>query len=193
MAREDYDAMQTEVKVLEAQHNAKTSDLALLISDPKAEELAVKDAQIAGLEASIAFLQSQIDASIVRSPIDGIVTRVDRGSILAEVADIDPVRVELEVSEQDIVDVQDDYPVVLKVRALPFDRFAGRVSMIAANADTVAGNPHFRVKTQIDNPELVLKPGMTGFAKIACGKRSLASLIFRRLVHFIRVEFWSWW
>lgn len=193
IAKEAYDAAQTEVKVLEAQHAAKTSELALLISEPKAEELAIKDAQITGLEAGIAFLQSQIDASIVCSPITGTVTQVDRGQILAQVADIDPVRVELEVSERDIADVSNGYPVALKVRSLPFDRFAGHVSMIAGNADTVGGNPHFRVRTEIDNPGSVLKPGMTGYAKIACGKRSLASLIFRRFVHFIRVEFWSWW
>jgi hypothetical protein len=193
IAKDAYDVIQTDVRVLEAQLAAKNSELSLLISDPKAEELAVKDAQIAGLEASIAFLQSQIDASIVRSPIAGSVSQLDHGEVLVEVADTDPVRVELEVHERDIADVQTDFPVSLKVRSLPFDRFSGRVSQIAATADTIDGNPHFRIRTEIANPEGALKPGMTGYAKIACGKRSLASLIFRRFVHFIRVEFWSWW
>jgi putative peptide zinc metalloprotease protein len=193
IAQDAYDVIQTDVKVLEAQLAAKNSELSLLISDPKAEELAVKDAQIAGLEASIAFLQSQIDASIVRSPIAGTVAQLDRGDVLVEVADTDPVRVELDVHERDIADVRTEFPVSLKVRSLPFDRFSGRVSQIAAIADTIDGNPHFRVRTEIANPDHALKAGMTGYAKIACGKRSLASLIFRRLVQFIRVEFWSWW
>jgi hypothetical protein len=34
---------------------------------------------------------------------------------------------------------------------------------------------------------------MTGYAKIYCGKRSVISLILRRVAHFFRVEFWSWW
>lgn len=37
-----------------------------------------------------------------------------------------------------------------------------------------------------------IKPEMTGYAKIYCGKRSLASLLSRRLLRFLRTEFWSW-
>jgi hypothetical protein len=34
---------------------------------------------------------------------------------------------------------------------------------------------------------------MTGNAKIYCGKRSVIDLVTRRVVHYLRVEFWSWW
>jgi hypothetical protein len=38
-----------------------------------------------------------------------------------------------------------------------------------------------------------LKPEMTGNAKIYCGQRRLYEIVFRRLIRFVRVEFWSWW
>ena len=193
IAQEQYDAAETQVKVIDAQLSAKSSELDLLISGPKAEELAIKEAEIAGLDASIQFLRSQIDASVVRSPIDGIISRVNRGEILVEVAEINPVRVDLEVNEEDIADVSLRNPVALKVRSFPFERFQGHVSRIAIDADTLGGEPRFKVQTEIDNPGATLKPGMTGYAKISCGKRSLLTLMFRRLVQFIRVEFWSWW
>jgi hypothetical protein len=50
-----------------------------------------------------------------------------------------------------------------------------------------------RVTTEIDNPDLLLKPEMTGNAKIICGKRPVFDLVTRRLARYIRVEFWSWW
>ncbi len=34
---------------------------------------------------------------------------------------------------------------------------------------------------------------MTGYAKVYCGKLSLANLLTRRIVRYLRVEVWSWW
>jgi len=48
------------------------------------------------------------------------------------------------------------------------------------------------ITTQIDNHSLLLKPEMTGQAKILCGRRRALDLVTRRLAHTIKVEFWSW-
>jgi hypothetical protein len=45
----------------------------------------------------------------------------------------------------------------------------------------------------MENPSLLLKPEMTGNAKIFCGRRRLVDLLTRRVARYIRVEFWSWW
>jgi hypothetical protein len=50
-----------------------------------------------------------------------------------------------------------------------------------------------RATTEIDNPDLLLKPEMTGNAKIYCGSRPIFELLTRRIARYIRVEFWSWW
>jgi putative peptide zinc metalloprotease protein len=193
IAKDVHESIKTEQTVLQAKLDGKKSSLALLISDPKAEELAIKEAQITGFDSQIAFLRSQIEASTLRTPIDGIATRVDRSDVLVEVSDLDPVRVQLSVEESDIHDVRVAYPVSLKVRALPFEEFRGRVTYVASDADTSGGSRQFDVLTEIENPGLMLKLGMSGYSKISCGKSSLLSLISRRAVHFVRVEFWSWW
>jgi hypothetical protein len=51
----------------------------------------------------------------------------------------------------------------------------------------------FIVTTRIDNPDLLLKPGMTGWAKIYCGPRRIGEVLTRRVARSIRVEVWSWW
>ena len=49
------------------------------------------------------------------------------------------------------------------------------------------------VTTQVDNDSLLLKPGMTGQAKISCGGRRIVDLMTRRVARTVKVEFWSWW
>ena len=49
------------------------------------------------------------------------------------------------------------------------------------------------ITTEIDNPSLLLKPEMTGQAKISCGQRRMLDVAIRRLARTAKVEFWSWW
>ncbi len=87
-------------------------------------------------------------------------------------------------------------PVILKARAYPEKSFYGKVTSIAPTVTTEddgRGARTILVTTEIDNASLLLKPEMTGNAKIFCGKRRIFDLMTRRLVRYIRVEFWSWW
>jgi multidrug efflux pump subunit AcrA (membrane-fusion protein)/Zn-dependent protease len=193
IAENEYEGARTALEVAKAQRQAKNSKLALLISDPKAEELAIKDSELQSLEAEIEFFRTQISASTVLSPIAGEVAQVERGGVLVELADLDPVRLHLSVHENDIAEVRVGAPVSLKVRSLPFEEFHGQVAKISDLADTLGQGRRFLVITEMPNEVGKLKPGMSGFAKIECGKRSVLALISRRMVQFVRVEFWSWW
>lgn len=192
ISEEDYQKARTALEVAKAQKQGSNSRLALLISEPKAEELAVKEAELASLEAEITFLREQIAASKITSPIDGIVSRVERGGVLVEVADLDPVRLHLLVHENDIADVRAGASVSLKVRSLPFQTFHGHVAQISDQADTLSSGRRFLVISEMSNASGDLKPGMSGYAKVDCGRRSVLALLTRRLVQFFRVEFWSW-
>lgn len=86
--------------------------------------------------------------------------------------------------------------VILKARAYPLESFEARVMAIAP----VAIEPEddrtqrtVRVRTEFENPRLLLKPEMSGQAKIYCGERRLLEIIGRRFVRFFKVDFWSWW
>jgi multidrug efflux pump subunit AcrA (membrane-fusion protein) len=48
------------------------------------------------------------------------------------------------------------------------------------------------VRSEIDNPDQLLRPGMSGNAKIISGKRRLGELLTRRIARTVRVELWSW-
>jgi multidrug resistance efflux pump len=180
--------------------------LNLLRAGSRREEIEATEAEISRLQAHLQYLDEQLRLLKVLSPIDGIITThklkdkigqaVKEGDLIAKVHAMTTVTVEMTVPEKEIADVQVGATVVLKARAYPDRRFESKVTSIAPIANEPAetrGERSVRVTTQLDNSSLLLKPEMTGHAKIYCGQRRLIDLITRRLVRFIKVEFWSWW
>ncbi len=108
------------------------------------------------------------------------------------------MRLELSVSETEIGDVQVGRPVILRALAYPGHNFHGQVTRIApaaaASDEADEFSRSFIVTTQINNESLLLKPGMTGKAKILAGHRlGLGHMMVRKLAQAVQVEFWSWW
>ena len=140
---------------------------------------------------------------------------VGKGELIAKVHDFQTITAEIAVSEREIADVRTGQVVALKVRAYPNLIFDGKVTEIATTAQgntTSSANPTspsgfspspsggagkspstILVTTEIDNSAGLLKPGMTGMAKVYCGERRFIDLITRRLARTFKVEFWSWW
>jgi len=50
-----------------------------------------------------------------------------------------------------------------------------------------------RVITEIDNDSLLLKPGMSGEAKVYGDRRRILDVVLRRLALTVGVNLWSWW
>lgn len=85
--------------------------------------------------------------------------------------------------------------MVVKLRAYPEKAFRGTIASVApaVSDDATNSGRTVTVTTVLHNGSQLLKPGMTGIAKISCGKRPLFDLLTHRFARFIRVEFWSWW
>jgi HlyD family secretion protein len=151
-------------------------------------------------------LEEQLRLLRVASPIDGIVTThrleeklgstVKKGDLVAVVQELHTVSAEISVQEKEISEVKIGQRVVLKARAHLNQSFEGKVFAIAPVATKSAegiAQRNFLVMTKLDNSEGLLKGEMSGNAKIYCGERRLYEIVFRRLIRFVRVEFWSWW
>jgi multidrug resistance efflux pump len=177
-------------------------------------------AELARLDAQRMHLGRELQLGTIVSPISGMITtpdrelkervgqQVSRGELLADVHDVRKVTAEIPISEKEIAEVRVGQPVVLRTRAYPNRVFEGRVTSIAAavrgpetEATTGAAiaplapgqSRTIRVTTELDNASLLLKPEMTGKAKILCGKRSMLDLATRRIARTLKVEVWSWW
>jgi multidrug resistance efflux pump len=136
---------------------------------------------------------------------------VEPGDLIAKVYDDRMLTAEIAVSEQDIADVHVGQRVALRARAQPGVTFRGTVQSVAVAAEPVAGSTagtpstatrstaapavaprRVLVTTSIDNRDLLLRPELTGQAKIVCGRRSVAGLIARRLARTFKVDVWAW-
>jgi multidrug resistance efflux pump len=140
---------------------------------------------------------------------------VKKGELVAKIFDLRTVTAQIAVDEKDIADVQVNQKVLLRARAFPDEVFYGTVNFVSTSVlggtgtsgsgGEAAPSPvtsltsssntkrTILVTTQIDNHSLLLKPEMTGQAKILCGRRRALDLVTRRLAHTVKVEFWSWW
>ena len=197
--RKDLAVAEKEVEVAEGR-------LKVLLAGTRREEIEATEAEIAGLEAQRGYLQEQLALVRVVSPVSGVITTpkpkektgdyVKKGDLIAEVHELKTVKAEIAISEKEIADVRVGQRVVLRARGYPETSFVGRVTAIAPAAieeKQGLGERIVRVTTTIDNPSLLLKPEMTGNAKISCGQRRIVELLTRRVARYIRVEFWSWW
>jgi multidrug resistance efflux pump len=194
-----------DLAVAERQATEADGKLQLLAAGSRPEMIEATEAEIARLEAQQRYLTEQLRLTAVRSPAAGILTtpkvkekvgeHLDQGDLIVEVYELDRVTPEVLISEKEIADVRPGQKVVLKARAYPGESFHGTVQAIAPAAieDKGVGRKVFRVTVAMDGPADLLKPEMTGQAKILCGGRTVWHLLTRRVARYVRVEFWSWW
>jgi multidrug resistance efflux pump len=221
ISRRDLMAAQEEAATAESELAEARSKLELLRKGSRREDIAATRAEMTGLESRMRLLQDEYRHLNVLSPATGIVATpstqlrelenrlVHRGDLLVKVFDCTTLTAEIPVSEHDISDVHVGSAVLIKARAYPDRTFHGVVTAVAtategfpASEMATAGSAPVRVitsspgsilvTTEIDNRALLLKPGMTGEAKILGGRRSTTQLLTRWLSHSLKVEFWSW-
>jgi multidrug resistance efflux pump len=179
--------------------------LRVVLAGSRPEEIEATEAALARLEAQRRYLVEQLELVQVVSPIAGVITTpklheklgqyVRKGDLIAQVHALQTVTVEIPIAEKEVADVQRGQPIVLKARAYPWQTFYGEVTTVAPIAiqDGSSGSGRtIVVTTHLDNTAGLLKPAMTGHAKILCGKRRLMVLLAQWCARTMRVEFWSW-
>jgi len=206
VSRKEYDEAREQVAVRDKELEEAREKLGMLLAGNRPEEIEASEAELARLQAEQGRLEEQLELLDVVSPIPGVITTpkpreqighyVGKGDLIADVHALRTVSAEIAVSEKDISDVRVGQPVLLKARAYPWTSFHGVVTSIAPVATKAEEGQPARtvvVVTKLDNPSLLLKPEMTGNAKIHAGDRRLLDLMTRRFARYLRVEFWSWW
>src|SRR5262245_22449804 len=176
------------------------SDLRLMKAGSRPEQIQQVEADVAKLSREVALLDQELGKTEIRAPIDGVIAtafverklnqHLDPGEELCKIVDISRVTVEMQVPEKEMVDIRPGNPVWMKARSLPAVDLQGRVDFIAPVAQTVNSQLMVAVRSELQNDGLVLKPEMTGVAHIYCGDRRIIDIITRRMVRWLRTEFW---
>jgi len=131
------------------------------------------EAEVERAEAEARLAQVDLDRTVIRSPIDGVVISrdVDAGQtvaasftapILFTIAnDLAKMQVNAAVSETDIGSIREGGGADFRVDAYPDRRFHGVISQVRY-AETIVDNVvTYTTLIDVDNSDLALRPGMT--------------------------------
>jgi multidrug efflux pump subunit AcrA (membrane-fusion protein) len=175
------------------------SDLRYLKAGNRPELIRETQAQVEKLETLVGSLKQEIEKSDILAPIDGTVVtpfperklnqKLAVGDEFVRLVDTEGVMVEMMVPEKDLEDVKAGSRVTLTARSLPDQEFEGRVDFIAPIAQTSGGQQMIAVRTQLPNDSSLLRPEMSGVARIYCGKRRVIDLLTRRMRNWVKTEF----
>jgi HlyD family secretion protein len=197
------DEMTLGAKELKAKELAQAqSELNIQLAGSRKESIRAVEAEVAKLEEQLKILQEQIDLLKIRSPIQGQVATpylknrlgafLEQGKPFCQIVDTSLVIVDMPVAEKEIADVALGNPIILKLRPFPMRTFEANVKAISPVADEASEERKVVIRGELPNPDGSLKTGMTGVGKILCGKRLIINLVSRRLIRWLRTEFWEY-
>lgn len=135
--------------------------------------------QVESAQANADSAGAQVEKTIIRSPIEGILTKQETkvGEIVAANAELVSVmsfaqfEIEANVPEVDIGSVKVGNSVKITIDAFPGDTFTGKVIEVDPAEQVVDGVVNFRVKVIFDNAEERFKSGLTSNLEIETDKR----------------------
>lgn len=209
VAVEDAQQKLTRAKALRG-HDLMTQqdlDAAQIAYDTAKANVAVGAAQVTMAAGQVDQAKANLDHTIIRSPVDGIIVNraVDVGQTVAATyqapvlftiaANIDQMQVQAQVDEADLAAVQEGQDVSFVVESYPDATFHGRVSLVRLQPTTAqgAGNQTSSTNGQslasaangvtyttiidVDNSDHRLRPGMTATAVLVGAAHANATRI----------------
>ena len=154
------------------------------------------EAQLAQARASAKKDQVNLNYTVITSPVSGVVVArlVDLGQTVAasfqtptliQIAqDLSKMAIDTSFAEADIGNIKEGMPVRFTVDAFPSRSFQGVVQQIRLNPTNQQNVVTYNVRINVDNPELILLPGMTAYVSIGVQKRPGALLVPNAALRF---------
>lgn len=154
-----------------------------LALDQSRREVEVAQANIQLAQAQLARAQADLDNSVIRSPIDGVIIKrtVDLGQTVAasfttptlfQIArDLTKMQIDTSVSEADVGALKEGQRALFVVDAYPDKEFDALTRQFRLAANVVQNVVTYNVVLDVDNTDELLKPGMTAQVRLLVGQR----------------------
>lgn len=171
VAKQDLDNASTKLNTTSAALSAAQQNLNLIQQKVGPESVEVAQAQVNQAEAGTKSIQSQIDDTIIKSPISGIVSAVNihEGEISSAsqpsitVLDLSSIIAEVNVPDNMLSKIKVGQSISMTIPSAGNKKVSGTVDNIASSIDSKTEK--YLVKIKINNSDGSLKPGM--FSKIS--------------------------
>ena len=154
-----------------------------LALDQSKREVDVALANIQLTQAQLARAQADLNNSVIRSPIDGVIIKrtVELGQTVAasfttptmyQIAqDLTKMQIDTSVSEADVGALKEGQQARFVVDAYPDKEFEARMRQFRLAANVVQNVVTYNVVLDVDNHDELLKPGMTAQVRLLVGNR----------------------
>ena len=162
-------------------------------------DLDAADAAVENYRAAMETAALDLDRCVIRAPIAGIINRVfiDQGQVLtpgqevAEILQIDPVKVTVGIPESDVPAVRGLEEFTVTIAALGGQTFSGKKHFLSKTADPMARL--YDLEILVKNPDARILPDM--FARVDVVKKTVENAVVIPLyavtsnaVHTVLVE-----
>ena len=154
------------------------------------------EAQVAQVKALLDKDRTNLNYSIIRSPVSGVVVNraVDLGQTVAasfqtptlfQIAqDLGKMQIDSSFAEADIGTIRVGQPVQFSVDAFPNRSFSAAVKQVRLNPTTQQNVVTYDVVVAVDNPEHILMPGMTAYVNVQVAQRKQVLLVPNAALRF---------
>ncbi|PKO83631.1 MAG: efflux RND transporter periplasmic adaptor subunit [Betaproteobacteria bacterium HGW-Betaproteobacteria-11] len=151
--------------------------------DVSVQALEAARAQVALVQAQLAKDRTNLDYSVIRSPVTGVVVsrEVDVGQTVAAslqtptlfkiAQDLSKMQIDSSYAEADVGNIRVGQPATFRVDAFPNRIFHGAVRQVRLNPTTQQNIVTYDVVIGVDNPEQILMPGMTAYVNTLVAER----------------------
>jgi HlyD family secretion protein len=149
-------------------------------------QIASAEANVAQRKAAVQLVKVDLDRSVIRAPIDGVVIErtIDVGQTVAAslqaptlftiAQDLRKLELHASVDEADVGRIATGQSTTFTVSAFPNRRFRGLVKQIRLAPKEEQNVVTYTVVISADNPDALLLPGMTAEVKIISAQRQQA-------------------
>jgi GAF domain-containing protein len=168
-----------------------------------AAEERLQRARADALRREMAILGDQLALTTLRAPVSGVVltphvgeragTWLEEGDLVLTMGRTDTLELEFGVDQRDIARVRPGQEVRFRVDALPQRTLTGRVTSVGQLPADTAGEVYYPVRAAVPNPDGLLKPDMTAYARVLTDPASTATRLFRGPVRWTRLTWWRLW
>ncbi len=162
----------------------------------------VKNAKAQIDQAKHALVSSKYDLerTTIYSPIDGtvLVRNIDPGQtvaasfqtpVLFKIAkDLTKMELQASIDEADIAKVKAGQTATFSVDAYPETSFEARIKLVRVNSEIVDGVVTYKAVMEVDNQELLLKPGMSADADIITETLSSTFIVPKAALLYIPIK-----
>lgn len=149
-------------------------NLALLIAEPRSEDVALYQAKLDSAQANVSILQSQINDTYIVAPFNGTITNIEKyvgevvsaSQVVASVIPSEVLEIEVDIYEEDVVAMRVGNPVRINLVAFPDQEFMGEVIFINPSEKLVDGIVYYEAHIAFDEALIAIKPGMSADVEI---------------------------